>query len=164
MFKIERNLQPSIFGDYFRKVSQIHSKTTRSSENNLLYLPKYRTNRLQRSVKFIGVKIWNNVPNHFKHLSSYLLFQKYHKSYLIASYENWFYKLWYCLHSACFVNVNDLQTQCLALQLNRNTIYLYPIFLVIGGCLTWRPNVIGPFAVSFTIWYLTSIVNQFCWK
>ena len=52
---------PNCFTKYFKKVSEIHSRVTRSSDNNMLYLPKYRSNRLQRSLKYRGVKVWNDV-------------------------------------------------------------------------------------------------------
>ena len=65
MFKLMNGsqLQPGIFSSFFTKVSNIHSRITRSSLNNLLYLPNLRSNRLQRSIRYRGVKIWNDVPN-----------------------------------------------------------------------------------------------------
>ena len=65
MFKLMNGsqLQPGIFSSFFTKVSNIHSRITRSSLNNSLYLPNLRSNRLQRSIRYRGVKIWNDVPN-----------------------------------------------------------------------------------------------------
>ena len=57
---------PNSFIKYFKKVSQIHSRVTRSSNNNMLCLPRYRSNRLQRSLKYRGVKVWNGVPCNLK--------------------------------------------------------------------------------------------------
>ena len=43
---------------YFVRVARIHSVNTRSSSTGLkYYIPQYKTNRLQRSIHFIGVKI-----------------------------------------------------------------------------------------------------------
>jgi len=33
-------------------------KTLRFTNTNILYIPRYRTNRLQRCIKYHGVKIW----------------------------------------------------------------------------------------------------------
>ena len=43
------------FTKYFNKVSQIHSRVTSSCDNNMLYLPRYRSN-CKRSFKYRGVK------------------------------------------------------------------------------------------------------------
>ena len=62
MFNLDRCKLPNSFTKYFKKVSQIYSRVTRSSDNNMLYLPRYQSNHLQRSLKHRGVKVWNNVP------------------------------------------------------------------------------------------------------
>ena len=54
------------FGNYFRKIKQVHNRSTRSSDRNLLHLPRYRSNRLQRSFKSRGVKVWNDIPYELK--------------------------------------------------------------------------------------------------
>ena len=66
MFNLDRCKLPTSFTKYFKKVSQIHFRVTRSSVNNKLYLPRYRSNRLQRSLKSRGVKVWNDVPCNLK--------------------------------------------------------------------------------------------------
>ena len=65
MLNFDRCKLPNYFIKYFKKVSQIHFRVTRSSDNNKLYLTKYRSNRLQRSLKYRGVKVWNDVPCNF---------------------------------------------------------------------------------------------------
>ena len=53
----------NLFQDFFVKVSEISGRTTRSSDNrHSLYIPRYNTNRLQRSIKYQVVKIWNSTP------------------------------------------------------------------------------------------------------
>ena len=57
------NTLPQSFSDFFIKVSEIPGRTTRSSGNrHSLYIPRYNTNRLQQSIKYQGVKIWNSTP------------------------------------------------------------------------------------------------------
>ena len=69
----------------FLKVSQIHARLTRSTENNLLYLPRYRSNRLQKSIKYRGVKVWNEIPSNFKYFSTYSSFVKHYKKHPVDS-------------------------------------------------------------------------------
>ena len=52
MFSYDNCQLPPIFVNYFLKISQIHSRSTRFSDKNFLYLPRYSTNRLQKSIKF----------------------------------------------------------------------------------------------------------------
>ena len=48
----------------------IHTRTTRlASYSSNLYLPRYKTNKMQRSFKFQRVKIWNSIPNDLRKLS-----------------------------------------------------------------------------------------------
>ena len=56
MHNFDRCKLPNFFTKYFKKRSQIHSC---SSDNNILYLPRCRYNRLQRSLRI--VKVWNDV-------------------------------------------------------------------------------------------------------
>jgi len=53
MYKSIRKKLPNMFTSYFTTVKIIHTRTTRlaSFEFNL-YLPKYRSNKLQNSFKF----------------------------------------------------------------------------------------------------------------
>ena len=41
MFNFDRSKLPNFFAKYFKKVSQIHSHLTCSSNDNVLYLPRY---------------------------------------------------------------------------------------------------------------------------
>ena len=41
MFNFDRCKLPNSFTKYFKKVFQNHSRVTRSSDNNMLYLPRY---------------------------------------------------------------------------------------------------------------------------
>ena len=54
---------PYSLSNMFIKTSQISARTTRSSINtNNLYIPRYRTNKLQRSIRCQRVKICNSIP------------------------------------------------------------------------------------------------------
>ena len=66
MNSLDKNALRPHFGNYFRKIKQVHNKSTRLSDKSLLYLPRYRSNRLQRSIEFRGVKVWNEIPFELK--------------------------------------------------------------------------------------------------
>ena len=54
---------PQSFSDFYVKVSEISGRTTRSSGNrHSLYIPRFNTNTLQRSIKYQGVKVLNSIP------------------------------------------------------------------------------------------------------
>ena len=57
------NQLPLSLSNFFTKSCKISKRQTRSHNNpNNLYTPCYRSNRLQRSIKYQGVKIWNAIP------------------------------------------------------------------------------------------------------
>ena len=60
---------PASFEKYFTRTTFVHCHSTRTSERNDYFLPHFSTSRLQRSIRFSGVKIWNSIPCKFKNLS-----------------------------------------------------------------------------------------------
>ena len=53
---------PLSFSDYFNESCDVSNRSASTSVNPYnLYKPLYRNNRLQRSIKYQGVKIWNGV-------------------------------------------------------------------------------------------------------
>jgi len=62
MYLFEHGKQPHIFDDYFHYVKDISSCNSRIAERNDFYLPLFKTKRTQQSIKFLGVKIWNEIP------------------------------------------------------------------------------------------------------
>ena len=83
MNSFDNNALPPHFGNYFRKIKQVHNRSTCSSDRNLLYLPRYRSNRLQRSIKFGGHKVCNDIPFELK---SYYKIGNLYKHHLSESY------------------------------------------------------------------------------
>ena len=81
------NHLPSPLSNLFIKNSQISSRTTRSScrEKMTLYTPLYSSSKLQRCIKYQGVKIWNSIPQNYKHLNFYA-FKKKFKKFLSENY------------------------------------------------------------------------------
>ena len=56
------NTLPECFANFFRERSIDHSHFTRSSTNIMYETTFYRTARGQRSIRFYGPKIWNEIP------------------------------------------------------------------------------------------------------
>ena len=74
----------SSFDHYFTFPKNSHSRYIRFSSHDHLIIPLFKTNRLQRSIKFNGPKIWNSIPIDLrKH--SLTKIKKYYKSLLIIS-------------------------------------------------------------------------------
>ena len=75
---------PSSFDHYFTFAKNSHSRLTRFSSHDHLIIPLFKTNRVQRSIKFIGPKIWNSIPIDLrKH--SFTKFKNNYESFLINS-------------------------------------------------------------------------------
>ena len=80
MYKFHNNKLPLSFSKCFVRVTEIiltvNTVNTRSSASGLkYYIPQYKTNKLQRSIKYVGVKIWNKIPGSIK-LNTYSQFIK----------------------------------------------------------------------------------------
>ena len=52
VLKFKYNKLPSTFKNYFEATSNIHGKNTTSSSLDNFFLPYYRTNKSQKSIKF----------------------------------------------------------------------------------------------------------------
>ena len=65
----------------FAESKTSHSQSTRYSASDHLRIPLYKTNRLQRSIKFVAPKIWNSIPLKVRK-TSYANFKKEYKTYL----------------------------------------------------------------------------------
>ena len=57
------NLLPKIFDNYFSYAKSCHSRTTKFLLNNYLTIPLFKSDRTQRSIKYIGPKIWNSIKS-----------------------------------------------------------------------------------------------------
>ena len=53
-----------------------HITCTRLSTNDNYFLPRYKTKKVQRSLKYQGAKLWNSISNEIKKSTSVKLFKK----------------------------------------------------------------------------------------
>ena len=77
---------PTPTKSYFSRTNTVHNHYTRSSSNNSLVTPTFTSVRTQRSLKYVGLKIWNSIPQNIKTLS-YARFQKELKIYYLNKYN-----------------------------------------------------------------------------
>ena len=62
---------PENFNDYFTLVLFVHFRKSRnSSKLYQCFIPQFPTNKLQRGIKYKGSKIWNNVTEELKNLTT----------------------------------------------------------------------------------------------
>ena len=88
MYLFIHNKMPDRFKHYFTYSTDVFSYSTRNYKTNQsLYLTHYSTNRTQRSFKYLGVKIWNSIPQNIKQHSTYRNFRNSYKYYLISDYK-----------------------------------------------------------------------------
>lgn len=77
---------PPTFNNFFTKLEKHHSINTRiQTSGNFYHIPRYKTSKLQRSIKYTGVKVWNSIPGDIK-LSSIQKFKKLYKNFLTINY------------------------------------------------------------------------------
>ena len=74
---------PDIFVDLQRN-SSFHSHSTRYSNN--LVIPHFRLSKTQMSISFVGSKLWNDLPEDLKSLSSLSVFKRNLKRHLMGDY------------------------------------------------------------------------------
>ena len=76
---------PKHFNNYFTYMSKVHSYSTRNNESNQIALPRFSTSCSQKSFKFIGAKLWNEISYSIKQLS-YPKFKTKYENFLLRKY------------------------------------------------------------------------------
>ena len=70
---------PNHFDNYFAEIASAHKYRTRLASQQKYYLPRMKTSLGQLSLKYIGLKIWPNIPEKLKLSSPYSFGKKYEK-------------------------------------------------------------------------------------
>jgi hypothetical protein len=68
-YKVLNNLTPEYL-NVFQYVSQVSSRITRQSVNNLLFVPKAKTDYYRRSFVISSCNLWNNMSNEMRESTS----------------------------------------------------------------------------------------------
>jgi len=70
---------PNHFDNYFAEIASVHKYQTRLASLQKYYLPRMNTSLGQISLKYIGPKIWSNIPEKLKSSSPYSFGKKKYK-------------------------------------------------------------------------------------
>ena len=82
MFKCIKGLVPIYLCDNFQYITNVHTRPTRNMLNDLLYLPKPRTEMYKRSFQYSGANVWNSLDTTLKQSTSITHFKECYKSLL----------------------------------------------------------------------------------
>ena len=122
----------------FRIVRQVHSRTTRSSSANDLYLPP--GNHKQIYIKTFGkrVKIWNSLSLNIRESVSLNCFKStYLKNYFIATDQYQYFVCFILFIFSISVNILTLYFYCnLARALGKISLLTYQVY--------WLCNILNP--------------------
>ena len=83
MYKYSTNKLPAGMNNLFQETSQVHTKFTRTANQNNYFIPFYRTNRLQNSIQYQGAKLWNSIDPKIRNLKSLNQFKTKYKFLLL---------------------------------------------------------------------------------
>lgn len=83
MFKYFRNVLPSPFKNYLKNLRSEHTYNTRSS--NFLRTQKFRTEIFRKTIKIMGPKEWNKLPENIKLSKSLKQFKNRVKIHLLSA-------------------------------------------------------------------------------
>ena len=100
MYKFENNMLPELFSSMFTTNSQIHTYPTRTSSN--LHIPIGNLKMVYRTVRYSGVKIWNNMKSKINISSNFLHYKFNLQQYLLAVSDIHMYTEIKCI-GFCFV-------------------------------------------------------------
>ena len=83
MFKFINGYLPSLFNDIFVKNYTIPEYSMR--QYNLLHVPKVKTSAFKKTIRYMGVSLWNSVSNVLNINCSVVTFKKTVKKYLLTN-------------------------------------------------------------------------------
>ena len=87
MYQFAPNKLPDTFDHYFTYSSDVSKHYTRHvSQKNNMFFNRFATSRTQHTIKYIVVKIWNNIPKEIEKLS-YTKFILSYKKFLLSKYN-----------------------------------------------------------------------------
>ena len=90
---------PNHFDNYFTEIASVHKYQKRLASLQKYYLPRMKTSLGQLSLKYIGPRIWSNIPENLKSLRPYS-FAKQYKNVLL-SWKNSCWLSFYMLITFC---------------------------------------------------------------
>ena len=86
MYKFENKMLPEVFNDYFRKPAHRHNTRFASSLNNFVMV-RITSAKEKSLLKYIGPKVWANIPIQIKNSLSLKVFINLYRNHLIDNYN-----------------------------------------------------------------------------
>ena len=83
MFKYQNKMLPQVFDSYFTQPSHLYK--TRFSKRNNFALVHVNNAKDESLLKYIGPKIWKDIPLNIKEAQSIKVFVKTYRNYLIGN-------------------------------------------------------------------------------
>jgi len=99
MYSFYNSGLPNHFDNYFSEIASVHKYQTRLTSLQKYYLPRMKTTLGQLSLKYIGPKIWSNIPENLKLSWLYSFGKKYKK--VLLSCQNSCWSSFYMLVTFC---------------------------------------------------------------
>ena len=87
MYKFSKNMLPEVFDNYFQRPSHQHNTRFASSQNNFSMI-RINTAKEKSLLKYIGPKVWANIPVQIKDASSLKVFINLYRNHLIGNYDS----------------------------------------------------------------------------
>ena len=75
MYKVRNKIAPSYIDNQIKQISTVHSRSTRSSEDGKLYIPKCNTSYGQNTFHYKGSVLWNVISKDIREVNSLLSFK-----------------------------------------------------------------------------------------
>lgn len=85
VYKALNELAPEYISDIFIKVSDSHTRTLRSTDNDLLRIPSSKTNFFENSFTISASKLWNQLPLDIRNSPSQSAFKTSLKAHLLST-------------------------------------------------------------------------------
>ena len=81
MFKFEKSLLPDIFNTLYKRNVDVHTYFTR--QRTKLNIPKTRLEIYKKTMKYVGVKVWNYCLDRIEFDCSFLTYKRRLKIYIV---------------------------------------------------------------------------------
>ena len=85
MFKFENKMLPQVFDNYFQKPSHQHNTRFATTHNNYA-LVRITSAKEKSLLKYIGPKVWADIPLQIKNAPSLKVFINFYRNHLIGNY------------------------------------------------------------------------------
>ena len=86
MYKFQHGLLPTVFSNYFKKPSHNHNTRYATSRDNFEVMQTLSA-KDKSMLKYIGPKVWKDIPTDIKQAPSLKVFIKSYRIHLIGNYD-----------------------------------------------------------------------------